>query len=150
MLRSFFQWIPTHVNVCGNEIADGLACESSHKYFTHGSALLFNKLLPGSTKISVPLGGRPPWYERNRPGTAFIEKSNRRDETTFARLCSGHTRAQRYVVGLKVYSPCLSCNMTEAAPVYILACIGCHKSQPLSSPATVLHCLKEHGFMDWI
>ncbi|GFV16679.1 hypothetical protein TNCV_4418661 [Trichonephila clavipes] len=73
-----------------------------------------------------------------------------RDVTTPARSRSGHTRAQRHVAGFKVNPSCSSCNVTEATPAHILACIGCHKSQLLSSPATVLQSLKTYGFMDLI
>ncbi|XP_071041216.1 ribonuclease H-like [Parasteatoda tepidariorum] len=31
-IRIFFQWVPSHVNVFGNEIADGLAREGSHRH----------------------------------------------------------------------------------------------------------------------
>ncbi|GFX82227.1 hypothetical protein TNCV_33351 [Trichonephila clavipes] len=68
-------------------------------------ALLFQKLLHESNKVSVPLGGRPPvheWYEGNSPGAALFGTSSRRDETTLAGFGSGHTRAQRHVAGLKV------------------------------------------------
>ncbi|GFT25053.1 hypothetical protein TNCV_179661 [Trichonephila clavipes] len=49
-----------------------------------------------------------------------------------------------------LYPPCPNCNVTQATPAHNVACIGCHKSQLLSSPATVLHRLKTHGFMDLI
>ncbi|GFW06251.1 hypothetical protein TNCV_37261 [Trichonephila clavipes] len=86
-----------------------------------------------------------------KPATSLVSiYVSRRDETTLARLRSGHTRAQRPVEGLKVYHSCPNCNVTQATPVRILACIGCHTSQQLSSPTTVLHCLKAHGFIDLI
>ncbi|GFW30277.1 hypothetical protein TNCV_3850481 [Trichonephila clavipes] len=51
-----------------------------------------------------------------------------------AALRSGHSRAQPYVLGRRVYPPCPNCNVTQATPVHILAYIGCLKSQLLSSP----------------
>ncbi|GFX48483.1 uncharacterized protein TNCV_583831 [Trichonephila clavipes] len=65
-------------------------------------------------------------------------------------LCRGHSQIQWHVADLKVYPPCLNCNVTQAVPARILAYIGCHKSELLSNPATVLHCLKMHRFMDLI
>ncbi|GFV18879.1 hypothetical protein TNCV_4757641 [Trichonephila clavipes] len=50
-----------------------------------------------------------------------------------ARFRSGHTRDQRHVTGLKVYPTCPNSNVTQATPAHILACIGCHNSQQLSS-----------------
>ncbi|GFT99359.1 hypothetical protein TNCV_76751 [Trichonephila clavipes] len=81
---------------------------------------------------------------------ALLGTSSRQDETILARLRSGHTRAQRHEAFFKAYPPCLNCNETQATPVHILACIGCYKTQLLSSPAKFLHCLKTHGFMDFI
>ncbi|GFV70162.1 hypothetical protein TNCV_2553061 [Trichonephila clavipes] len=68
----------------------------------------------------------------------------------WTRLSSGHTRAQRHVAGLKVYPLCSNCNVIQADPAHIMVFIGCRKSQLLSSPSTVLHCLKTNGFMDLI
>ncbi|GFW46212.1 uncharacterized protein TNCV_2813091 [Trichonephila clavipes] len=58
-VKLFFQWVSSHVNVCGNEIADGLACEGSHKYFTHGGCLTFSEIVTWVKQDTVPLGGRP-------------------------------------------------------------------------------------------
>ncbi|GFV23233.1 hypothetical protein TNCV_1447591 [Trichonephila clavipes] len=102
------------VKVCGNEIADGLAREGSHKDSTHRWLPYFSEIsYTSQTRCQFPL-----------------------EAGTFR---SGHTRAQRYVMGLKVYSSCLNCNVTQATPAYILACIGCHKSQLLSSPTVLFN-----------
>ncbi|GFW00256.1 hypothetical protein TNCV_4354531 [Trichonephila clavipes] len=61
-----------------------------------------------------------------------------RNGFVWVQLRSGHTRAQRHMVGLKAYPNCLNCNVTQAAPAHILACIVCHKSQLLSSTAAAL------------
>ncbi|GFX13496.1 hypothetical protein TNCV_2192501 [Trichonephila clavipes] len=80
------------------------------------------------------------WYEGNRLGAALNRKSSMRNETILTRFRRGHARAQRLLYMLELLrDPSHSC--------HIMACIGCHKSQLLSSPATVL-CLKTHGFMD--
>ncbi|GFT58658.1 hypothetical protein TNCV_1251031 [Trichonephila clavipes] len=83
-VKIFSQWVPSHVNVYGNEIADGLAREGSHKASTHGGCLTFSEIV---TQLGT---------------------NSSRDETILARLRSGRTRAQRHVAGLKVYPPCSS------------------------------------------
>ncbi|GFX16810.1 RNase H domain-containing protein [Trichonephila clavipes] len=134
-------------------ISDGLAREGSHKHSAHGGCLIFSEIVTRVKQDVRSSWKQAPvheWYEGNHPGTTLLGTCSRRDETTLARFCNGHTRAQRHVAGLKVYPSCPNCNVTQAAPAHILACIGCHKSQLLSSPATVLQCLKMHGFMDLI
>ncbi|PRD31434.1 UNVERIFIED_CONTAM: hypothetical protein NCL1_23570 [Trichonephila clavipes] len=45
-LKSCFteSWVPSHVNVCENEIADGLTREGSHKNSMHGGCLVFSEI----------------------------------------------------------------------------------------------------------
>ncbi|GFV67764.1 uncharacterized protein TNCV_4624441 [Trichonephila clavipes] len=117
-------WLHNEVNVCGNEIADGLAREGSRKDSAHGGCLTFSEI---ATRVKQDISSS--WRQ------APVQKW----------LRSGHTRDQKHAVGLKVYPPCPNCNVTEAAPAHILDCIGCHKSQLLLSPSTVLHCLKMRG-----
>ncbi|GFX39096.1 hypothetical protein TNCV_359101 [Trichonephila clavipes] len=46
-----YEWVPSHVNVCGDEIAGGLAREDSHKDSTRGSFLtFFRNSHPGQTR----------------------------------------------------------------------------------------------------
>ncbi|GFT67411.1 RNase H domain-containing protein [Trichonephila clavipes] len=98
-------WVPSHVNVCGNDIADGLTREGSHKNSMHGGCLTFSEIATrvkqdvSSSWKQVPVHE---WYEGNHPGAALLEIGSRRDETTLARFRSGHTRVQRHVAGLKV------------------------------------------------
>ncbi|GFW66448.1 hypothetical protein TNCV_3309671 [Trichonephila clavipes] len=98
------------------------------------AALLLQKLLPGSNKTPILLEWMVSFiqlmsvhelYEGNRPGAALLGANSKRDETSLARLHSGHTRAQRHVVGLIVYPPCPNCNVAQFASAHILACIGC-------------------------
>ncbi|GFT13254.1 hypothetical protein TNCV_4077091 [Trichonephila clavipes] len=73
----------------------------------------FQKLLHESNKKQPPVHE---WYEGNHPGAALLGTGRRRDETTLARFHSGHTRAQRLMMGLKVYPSCPNCSVTQAAP----------------------------------
>ncbi|GFX62757.1 hypothetical protein TNCV_3350831 [Trichonephila clavipes] len=62
--------------------------EAAIKILHMVAALPFQKLLLESNKISVPLGGRPPykkWYEGNHPGAALLGTGSGRDETTLVR-----------------------------------------------------------------
>ncbi|GFT71241.1 RNase H domain-containing protein [Trichonephila clavipes] len=148
-----FSWVPSHVNVCGNEITDSLAPVGSHKDSTYGAYLTFVEIVTRIKQNISPSWKKVPvheWYVGNRPGTALLRTSGRRDDTTLARLHSGHIRVQRHEAELEVYPSCRNCNVTQDAPAHILACIGCHTSQLLSRPATVLQCLKTHGFTDLI
>ncbi|GFW57646.1 uncharacterized protein TNCV_2925651 [Trichonephila clavipes] len=43
-LNSGSKWVPSQVNVCRNEIVDGLAIEDSHKDSTHGGCLTFSEI----------------------------------------------------------------------------------------------------------
>ncbi|GFX97201.1 hypothetical protein TNCV_556911 [Trichonephila clavipes] len=68
------------------------------------------------------------WYEGNRPCADLLRTGSRPDETVLGRLRRSHTRAQQYVVALKVYPPYPNFNVTQATPVHILPRIGCYKS----------------------
>ncbi|GFV12648.1 RNase H domain-containing protein [Trichonephila clavipes] len=145
-------WVPSHVNVCGNEITDDSARECCHKDSTHGGCLTFSEIATRAKQdISFSWRQSPVhvWYEGSCPDAVLLRTSSRQDETFLVRLRSGHTSAQRHAAGLKVYFPCPNCNVTKATPAHILACIGCRKNQLLSSPAKVIHCLKTHGFVDF-
>ncbi|GFT32845.1 RNase H domain-containing protein [Trichonephila clavipes] len=83
-----FQWVPSHVNACGNEIADGLVREGSHKYFVQGGCLAFSEI---ATRVKVFSSWKDPayeWHEGNHPCAVLLGTGSRRDETTLARFQS--------------------------------------------------------------
>ncbi|GFT53579.1 RNase H domain-containing protein [Trichonephila clavipes] len=98
MIRYLYHSATAALNVCGNEIANDLAHEGSHKDSTHGGYLTFSEI---STRIKQDISSSwrqasvHEWYERNRPHAAMIGASNRRDELIFARLRTECSRAQR-------------------------------------------------------
>ncbi|GFU57100.1 hypothetical protein TNCV_1779641 [Trichonephila clavipes] len=92
--KFFFQRAPSHVNVCGNGFAYGLAREGSHKD-SWWLPCFFRNCSPCQTRYQFFLEAGPihKLYEENHPGATLLETGSRRDETTLARLRSGHTRA---------------------------------------------------------
>ncbi|GFX87878.1 uncharacterized protein TNCV_4373431 [Trichonephila clavipes] len=70
-VKIFYQWATSHLNFCGNKSVDGLDREGSHEDYTLDGCLTFSELLPGSNKISVPLGSRPPYMSGMK--TAVLE-----------------------------------------------------------------------------
>ncbi|GFT61795.1 hypothetical protein TNCV_3862261 [Trichonephila clavipes] len=85
-----------------SEISDGLNREDSHKNSKHGGCITFSKI---ATPLKQDIGSswrQTPVHEGNCPGAALLGISSRCDESIFARLHSGHTRAQRYVTCLEI------------------------------------------------
>ncbi|GFU56873.1 hypothetical protein TNCV_2437521 [Trichonephila clavipes] len=96
-----------------------------HRRSSLSSMNLKNKIL--QLKMSVLLGGRPPDMSGMKETVLVLlclGQAVGEIKTTVARFLSGHTRAQRYVAGPKVYPPYPNCNVTQATPAHVLACIG--------------------------
>ncbi|GFV66766.1 hypothetical protein TNCV_2100891 [Trichonephila clavipes] len=83
------------MNVCGNEITDGLTIEGSHKDSRMVAALPFQKLLHESNEISVPLISRPPYMSDMK-------------ETMLVLLCLGHA-----VVEIKILLLCFPVDILD-------------------------------------
>ncbi|GFV73962.1 RNase H domain-containing protein [Trichonephila clavipes] len=97
----YFQWIPSHIGLFGNDTADLLAKEELWKTPpTH------------------------PWYNRQAPGGALSIKADRVVQTTISRLASGHIRGLSFNLGQKIYENCTKCNLVQATPDHLLFCAG--------------------------
>lgn len=153
-IKIFFQWVPSHVNVYGNEIADGLAREGSHQGSPSTNRRLTYSEIASRVKKDITQSWKQPpmndWYETKHPGASLIGTQNRLFDTCLARLRSGHIRSQRHVGGIKVFPLCPKCTKTQAAPAHLLACCDFQKSMIFTDPAKVLQGLSCHGLMDLI
>ncbi|GFU47172.1 putative 115 kDa protein in type-1 retrotransposable element R1DM [Trichonephila clavipes] len=90
----YFQWIPSHIGLFGNDTADLLAKEELWKTPpTH------------------------PWYNRQAPGGALSIKADRVVQTTISRLASGHIRGLSFNLGQKIYENCTKCNLVQATQI---------------------------------
>ncbi|XP_015920115.2 uncharacterized protein [Parasteatoda tepidariorum] len=70
-----FQWIPSHVGIKGNEMADSLAKDASLEPLQPDLPSTFNEVFAECKKMFKDLWRVPPplnWYFRKRPGSALL------------------------------------------------------------------------------
>ncbi|GFV34688.1 RNase H domain-containing protein [Trichonephila clavipes] len=116
----YFQWIPSHIGLFGNDTADLLAKE-------------------GVTENLM-----------QAPGGALSIKADRVVQTTISRLASGHIRGLSFNLGQKIYENCTKCNLVQATPDHLLFCAGLEREDIYSSPLLVYDFLRTLGLMDLV
>ncbi|GBN96998.1 hypothetical protein AVEN_259681-1 [Araneus ventricosus] len=94
--RIYLQWIPSHVNIQGNEIADALAKAGVDDASVPSAPLTYLELFSRAKSGNVTIWLIPPehlWYQCSRPGGCLSIDWSRRDQTTLTRFLSGHIRS---------------------------------------------------------
>ncbi|GFW72095.1 uncharacterized protein TNCV_4789821 [Trichonephila clavipes] len=117
------QWIPSHVDVSGNEAADELAgCDLPNP----SSTVLTHTEIPSFRRNKTNLTWRNPpahhWYAAKCPGLSIQCRSSRAHQTALARFRSGHLRNMTFVQGVKSFFTC-PCSLL-ASPAHLLYCWG--------------------------
>ncbi|UYV73916.1 hypothetical protein LAZ67_11001424 [Cordylochernes scorpioides] len=140
------QWLPAHVGIPGNELADSLA-----KAGTLG--------LPEARESTTQLDERDllrtiktqclqewksdaahDWYRAG--GTSTGSVLPREQQSLISRLKSGHLRTMTFQNGCKVFPLCTKCNSQPATPRHIIDCIDSSIDELYSSPADTIKNLK--------
>ncbi|GBL84443.1 hypothetical protein AVEN_117204-1 [Araneus ventricosus] len=89
------QWIPSHVNLKYNNIADSLTKEGTTMPQGYVERLTYIELY-SRRKALVNISWRHPpvhsWYRSEGPGAAIRFKGDRKDQTALAHLSSGHLK----------------------------------------------------------
>ncbi|GFT12265.1 RNase H domain-containing protein [Trichonephila clavipes] len=89
------QWVPSHVGLLGNKVADDLAKTSNpvdpedHMVLTSTEIYSRAKELICRTWVVPPVH---PWYFQRHPGSAISFKGSRSYQTAFSRFSTGHLR----------------------------------------------------------
>ncbi|GBN97071.1 hypothetical protein AVEN_211363-1 [Araneus ventricosus] len=84
------QWIPSHVNIQGNEIADAKA--GADDASVPSAPLTYLELFSRAESKNKTIWLIPPvhlWCQGSRPGGCLSIDCNRRDQTTLTRFLSG-------------------------------------------------------------
>ncbi|GBN11107.1 hypothetical protein AVEN_248396-1 [Araneus ventricosus] len=150
--RVCIQWIPSHVGVFGNEVANLLAKEGSALPSAASGELFASEIFsihrakPNSTwKVHLALE----WYAGNRPGLSLQSEGTRSAQTALPRLRCGHIKSLKFDDKEKTYSSCLcSC---PAFPAHVIDCIGASARLLWSEGGNGLVVLLERqGIMDLV
>ncbi|GBN18519.1 hypothetical protein AVEN_163571-1 [Araneus ventricosus] len=145
------QWIPSHVILKYNDIADSLAKEGTTMPQAYVEPLTYLELY-SRRKAFVNISWRHPpahsWYRNEGPGATIHFKGDRKGQTALARLTSGHLKTLRFSRGDKKFNICTKCNMIEATPQHLLDCVALVYDDLLMRPDFVLEVMKANGLMD--
>ncbi|GFV55701.1 putative RNA-directed DNA polymerase from transposon BS [Trichonephila clavipes] len=136
----YFQWIPSHIGLFGNDTADLLAKEGVTEDLMSRRTLTFSEIFSKTKSLIQELWKTPPthpWYNRQAPGGALSIKADRVVQTTISRLASGHIRGLSFHLGQKIYENCTKCNLVQATPDHLLFCAGPDREDIYSSPLLV-------------
>lgn len=146
-----FQWIPSHVGVYGNEVADLLAGRGS-ELPTSPSAKLKTSEIHSLFLARINTTWRTPpehaWYAAECPGLSLQCTSPRLVQATLSRLRSGHIKSLTFNGNEKTYAVC-RCSAV-ASPSHILDCIGASVRQLLNEGEEVFKLILRHGLLDLV
>lgn len=147
------QWIPSHINVCGNEIADRLAKEGSEENMPTGSSLTHRELYSNEKSRLNTTWKIPPthqWYTGTTPGALLEINCDRKSHTALARLSTGHLKSLTFEHGTKIFPTCTKCCNHPASPKHILDCVGLTRADLLSDPLICIDFLTVNNLLELI
>ncbi|GFS67621.1 RNase H domain-containing protein [Trichonephila clavipes] len=121
-----FQWIPSHFNIAGNEIADSLARAGAGETTMSAAPLTYLELFSKHKAKNKAIWMIPmvhPWYQSKCLGGSLVRGSSRRDQTVLTRFLRGHLMSLTFVNGIKHFEICTKYS-AQASPGHILSCLG--------------------------
>ncbi|XP_054713017.1 uncharacterized protein LOC129222530 [Uloborus diversus] len=148
-----FQWIPSHVDIYGNELADTLAKESLAHPTPFTSELTYLELFSQQKANNKEKWLIPPshnWYKGKRPGQTLALPCERQTNTLLSRLASGHLKSLTFSGSAKRFPICPKCQQDQASPQHILSCLGLDWNDIFDSPLLVSDFIRVNGFIDLV
>ncbi|GBN75833.1 hypothetical protein AVEN_175151-1 [Araneus ventricosus] len=120
------QWIPSHVDIYLNEVADDLAKQGTAEPLCSAPSLTFDEIYSIRKNKDLKTWRVPPshdWYKRSSPGGSIGLACDRADQTALSRFVSGHLRSCSFSHGNKVFPVSAKCGVANASPEHILSCL---------------------------
>ncbi|GFU27890.1 RNase H domain-containing protein [Trichonephila clavipes] len=152
--RFHLQWISSHIDLEGNEIADTLSKAGAFEVPEPSAPLTFLEIFSRTKHQNKTAWIIPPpehhWYQYSRPGGSLAHGLSRQDQTLLARFRSGHIKSMKFSERRKSFEMCTNCSSEPATPAHILECLGLTKQDLADVPLLVLDFLKMYDVMDLI
>ncbi|GBM22786.1 hypothetical protein AVEN_196141-1 [Araneus ventricosus] len=147
------QWIPSHVNLKYNDIADSLAKEGTTMPQAYVEPLAYLELY-SRRQVLVNISWRHPpahsWYRSESPIVTIHFEGDRKDQTALAPLSSGQLKTLRFSRGDKKFNIFTKRNMIKAAPQHLLDCVALVYDDLLKRSDFVLEVMKANDLMDMV
>ncbi|GBN19166.1 hypothetical protein AVEN_257036-1 [Araneus ventricosus] len=151
--RIHLQWIPSHVNIQGDEIADALAKAGADDASVPSAPLTYLELFSRAESRNKTIWLIPPvhhWYQGSRPGGCLSTDCSRRDQTTLTLFLSGHIRSLTFSDISKRFEIYPKCTAEHTTSDTILACLGLSKQDLVSNPLLALDFFRVYRLIDLI
>ncbi|GBN04468.1 hypothetical protein AVEN_84038-1 [Araneus ventricosus] len=135
------QWIPSHVDIYGNEVADNLAKQGTAEPLCSTPSLTSDEIYSIRKNKDLKTWRVPPshdWYKRSSPGGSIGLACDRADQTALSRFVSGHLRSCSFSHGNKVFPVCAKCGVASASPEHILSCLRLSREAFVKDPLLAL------------
>ncbi|GBL76984.1 hypothetical protein AVEN_12647-1 [Araneus ventricosus] len=146
------QWIPSHVDIYGNEVADDLVKQGTAEPLC-STPSTFDKIYSIRKNKDLKTWRVPPshdWYKRSSPGGSIGLACDRADQMALSRFVSGHLRSCSFSHGNKVFPVCTKCEVASASPEHILSCLRLSRETFETDPLLALDLLRVSGLMDGV
>jgi ribonuclease HI len=146
-------WLPSHVGIIGNEIADQMAKEGTEKHDVQSNHRLtadeFKSISLKKAKVDWKRSMIHEWYSETAPGNTLELGLPRAEQTALSRLKSGHLKPMEYQNGSKIFPACIKCLTQSASPEHILSCLQLCKDSLYNMPKKVITKLRESHLLDF-
>ncbi|GBM63781.1 hypothetical protein AVEN_8876-1 [Araneus ventricosus] len=139
------QWIPSHMDIHGNEVADDLAKQGTAEPVCSTPSLTFDEIYSIRKNKDLKTWRVPPshdWYKRSSPGGSIGLACDRADQTALSRFVSGQLRSCSFSHGNKVFPVCAKCAVASASPEHILSCLRLSRETFETDPLLALDFLR--------
>ncbi|GBN60061.1 hypothetical protein AVEN_214516-1, partial [Araneus ventricosus] len=144
------QWIPSHADIYGNEVADDLPKQGTAEPLCSTPSLTFDEIYSIRKNKDLKTWWVPPshdWYKRSSPGGSIGLACDRADQMALSRILSGHLRSCSFSHGNKVFPVCAKCGVASASPEHILSCLRLSRETLEMDPLLALDFWRVSGLM---
>ncbi|GFW64360.1 RNase H domain-containing protein [Trichonephila clavipes] len=140
------QWIPSHIDLEGNEIADTFVKAGACEVPESSTSLTFLQIFSRTKRQNKT----PHWYQCSCPEGSLAHCFTRQDQTLLDHFRSGHIKTLKFPEACKSFEMCTNCSSEPATPAHILECLGVTKQDLADDPSLVLDFLKVYDAMDLV